>query len=109
MTSSRAPGSILEAPGLDFAGFGDHFFHFLIEPPPGGSTAAHPPLAVWPFVIEFLFGGFFAFLGVLGFLGILAKNLEKIIPQPSQIEFRGPQNQGRGVQNPARRPPRRHS
>ena len=51
--------------------------------PPGGITAAHPPLAVWPFVIEFLFGGFFAFLGVLG---ILAKHLEKIVPEPSQIE-----------------------
>ena len=28
MTSWRAPGSILEAPGLDFGGFWDHFFEF---------------------------------------------------------------------------------
>ena len=26
MASWRAPGSILEVPGLDFEGFGDHFF-----------------------------------------------------------------------------------
>ena len=47
-------------------------------------------------------------LGVLGFLGILAKNLEKIVPEPSQIELRGLQNPVRGVQNPARSPPRRY-
>ena len=29
MASWRPPGSILEAPGLDFGGFGDHFFEIF--------------------------------------------------------------------------------
>ena len=47
-------------------------------------------------------------LGVLGFLGILAQNLEKIVPELSQIEARGLKNRVRGLQNRARRPPRRN-
>ena len=45
---------------------------------------------------------------VFGFLGILPKNLEKIVPAPSQIEPRGFKNRVRGHQNRARSPPRRY-
>ena len=47
-------------------------------------------------------------LGVRGFLGILAKNLEEIVPEPSQMEPRGLKKRVRGLQNRARSPPRRN-
>ena len=76
---------------------------YLIETPRGG---APPPTHSWRICDRGLVLA--GVLGVLGFLGILAKNLEKIVPEPSQIEFRGLQNRVRGLQNRARRPPRRH-
>ena len=86
-----------------------------LKTPPGGEHRRPPTLGA--FVIKILF---WQVLGVLGywrkclekssdhFLGILAKNLEKIIPESSQMEPRGLQNRARGLQNRARSPPRRH-
>ena len=74
-----------------------------IETPRGGEP---PPTHSWRICDRGLVLA--GVLGVLGFLGILAKNLEQIVPEPSQIEFRGLQNQARGVQNRARSPPRRY-
>ena len=53
--------------------------------PPGGG--APPPTHSWRICDRGLVLA--GVLGVLGFLGILAQNLEKIVPEPSQIEARG--------------------
>ena len=83
--------------------------------PPGGEHRRPPTLGgpanlgSMPFLgRSLIFMFFFCALGVLGFLGILAKNLEKIIPEPSHMEPRGLKNRARGLQNRAWSPPRRH-
>ena len=80
---------------LDLGDFSLNIYLF-IETPRGG---APPPTHSWRICDRGLVLA--GVLGVLGFLGILAKNLEKIVPEPSQIEFRG-------LQNRAWSPPKRH-
>ena len=72
--------------------------------PPGGG--APPPTHSWRICDRGLVSA--GVLGVLGFLGILAKKLEKIIPEPFPIEPRGLKNRVRGLENRARKPSRRH-
>ena len=74
-----------------------------IETPRGGTPPANHPWRICDRGLVLA-----GVLGVLGFLGILAKNLEKIIPEPSHMEPRGLKNRARGLQNRARSPPRRH-
>ena len=70
--------------------------------PPGGG--APPPTHSWRICDRGLVLA--GVLGVLGFLGILAQNLEKIVPEPSQIEARGLKNRVQRLQNRARSPSR---
>ena len=72
--------------------------------PPGGG--APPPTHSWRICDRGLVLA--GVLGVLGFLGILAQNLEKIVPEPSQIEARSLKNRVQRLQNRARSPPRRY-
>ena len=85
-----------------------HALHILrmgggLKPPGGG---APPPTDSWHICDRALVLA--GVLGVLGFLGILAQNLEKIVPEPSQIEARGFKNRVQRLQNRARSPPRRN-
>ena len=68
-----------------------------IETPRGG---APPPTHSWRICDRGLVLA--GVLGVLGFLGILAQNLEKIVAEPSQIEARGLKNRVQRLQNRAR-------
>ena len=74
-----------------------------LKPPRGG---APPPTHSWRICDRGLVLA--GVLGVLGFLGILAQNLEKIVPEPSQIEARGLKNRVQRLQNRAWRLSRRN-
>ena len=81
------------------------FFCSLIQlNPPGGG--APPPTHSWRTCARGLVLA--GVLGVLGFLGIVATNLKKIVPEPVQIEPRRLKNRAWGFQNRAWSLPRRY-